>query len=538
MKVVAKRKIKYPIALERTWAKEIVSHVAALMNVVKSYAPRMGRTLLSMAAVFDADDGELEDELSATMDEMGEEVDSLPSMRPQAEKMYDRVDRHAYMELAAVFDVVFGTRPMSLSREPFPPVYGASAPQGAGSAFQSARESGGFAKMMTNEAQLDQLKRIWVQENLDLIKSIDAETLRKIRETMADMILGTVDRAELTRDLQRGLVPAIFKKPLEEITRRERNRAALIGRDQVGKLNGRLTEYYQRQAGIEEYEWSTAGDERVRPSHRALAGKIFKWNSPPPEGHPGQPIQCRCIADPIIDIDKIGMVPKKGSFTEAGEDGIIPLESGGSPVPNSIHHEYAVVSDNGLRNSYTVDFALVNSKAYHDKFDGLTGHKAVDEALYKKATEFLSHRGGTPYEDIAMMDSRTGAVLAENMSASGNNTFQSWITENDVRRLNVMGKRFEILHNHPGNTLPSVNDIEWLFRRPLADASTVIAHDGTIYRLVKLKPYDDMENWLKQAVSVVKRENAGMPDDFVERKASRMIIAQLTKAGYLEYMER
>ena len=204
----------------------------------------------------------------------------------------------------------------------------------------------------------------------------------------------------------------------------------------------------------------------------------------------------------------------------------------------SIHHEYAVVSDNGLRNSYTVDFALVNSKAYHDKFDGLTGHKAVDEALYKKATEFLSHRGGTPYEDIAMMDSRTGAVLAENMSASGNNTFQSWITENDVRRLNVMGKRFEILHNHPGNTLPSVNDIEWLFRRPLADASTVIAHDGTIYRLVKLKPYDDMENWLKQAVSVVKRENAGMPDDFVERKASRMIIAQLTKAGYLEYMER
>lgn len=110
----------------------------------------------------------------------------------------------------------------------------------------------------------------------------------------------------------------IFKKPLDEIERQERNRAALIGRDQVGKLNGRISEYEQRQLGIEEYIWVTAGDERVRASHRALNGHKFKWSDPPPEGNPGYPIQCRCIADPIIDMDKINLTPKAGSYLSSG----------------------------------------------------------------------------------------------------------------------------------------------------------------------------------------------------------------------------
>ena len=66
-----------------------------------------------------------------------------------------------------------------------------------------------------------------------------------------------------------------------------------------------------------------------------------------------------------------------------------------------------------------MDYSVVNSKAFHDKFDGLTAHKAVNESLYKKAAEFLAHRNGMPYEDIAMLDSRTGTVLAENKTASG-----------------------------------------------------------------------------------------------------------------------
>ncbi len=43
-----------------------------------------------------------------------------------------------------------------------------------------------------------------------------------------------------------------------------------------------------------------AGDERVRPSHEALDGTRQRWDDPPAEGHPGEPINCRCIAEPVL----------------------------------------------------------------------------------------------------------------------------------------------------------------------------------------------------------------------------------------------
>jgi len=65
-------------------------------------------------------------------------------------------------------------------------------------------------------------------------------------------------------------------------------------------------------AGLSMYEWSTAQDERVRPSHALMEGKICKWDDPTvystdgktwkprPEGaplvHPGEEEGCRCTA--------------------------------------------------------------------------------------------------------------------------------------------------------------------------------------------------------------------------------------------------
>ena len=58
----------------------------------------------------------------------------------------------------------------------------------------------------------------------------------------------------------------------------------------------------QKEAGVTEYIWQTAGDERVRPNHRSKDGKKFKWSNPPADtGHPGQDYQCRCVAEPVLD---------------------------------------------------------------------------------------------------------------------------------------------------------------------------------------------------------------------------------------------
>ena len=56
MRVTAKKKIRYPLALERLYAKEIVKHTESLMAIVRSYVPRMIRVLLSMNVAMDADE--------------------------------------------------------------------------------------------------------------------------------------------------------------------------------------------------------------------------------------------------------------------------------------------------------------------------------------------------------------------------------------------------------------------------------------------------------------------------------------------------
>lgn len=284
MKVKAKRTIRYPIALERGYAKELVAHTKRLMDVVRSYVPKMKSVIASEMISFDRND-DTDNAISQLMKEMTAEVESLPSMQSTVEKTYEAVRKRTHDELAAVFISLFGTQPYA-----------------EGISF---RRDDDLQDRMREEAQFEKLKKIWVMENLDLIKSIDAETLRKVQDAMSNAVIGTVDRAELTKTLN---------DEIEKIAGSEKNRAALIGRDQVGKLHGRMDEYEQRQLGIEEFIWVTAGDERVRPSHQSLSGHKFSWKNPPSEGRPGQPIQCRCIADPVIDLKRINLAPKPGSY--------------------------------------------------------------------------------------------------------------------------------------------------------------------------------------------------------------------------------
>lgn len=72
-----------------------------------------------------------------------------------------------------------------------------------------------------------------------------------------------------------------------------------ITRDQSNKLTGALNIHRLSQAGLNKYMWSTSQDERVRPAHASREGLIFELTTGtgvPGDMHPGQAIQCRCVA--------------------------------------------------------------------------------------------------------------------------------------------------------------------------------------------------------------------------------------------------
>jgi len=128
------------------------------------------------------------------------------------------------------------------------------------------------------------------QENVALIRSIPEEYFKKIETIVYE---GT------TQGSKAGSMISQIRKAGKV----SENKARLIARDQTSKLNSALNQQRQQNIGVEEYIWVTADDGRVRENHDNKNGKIFRWDKPPADtGHPGQDVNCRCVAQPIIKI--------------------------------------------------------------------------------------------------------------------------------------------------------------------------------------------------------------------------------------------
>lgn len=104
----------------------------------------------------------------------------------------------------------------------------------------------------------------------------------------------------LLEGLERGQSPRQMAARLRERTKVSRSRALLIVINETSNAMSAGNEAAQREAGVTEYEWLTAGDKRVRDEHRPRNGKRFRWDAPPSDGHPGQAIRCRCTALAVI----------------------------------------------------------------------------------------------------------------------------------------------------------------------------------------------------------------------------------------------
>ncbi|MEX3929754.1 phage minor head protein [Paraburkholderia sp. BR10936] len=130
--------------------------------------------------------------------------------------------------------------------------------------------------------------------NVELIRSIPSEYLRGLNQRV---FLG----------VQQGARYETLASDIQELYGVTENRAKLIARDQTAKTNAAITQARQTDLGITHYRWSTAGDERVRETHAANEGKVFAWDDPPAEtGHPGDDVNCRCVAIPLLGYSENG----------------------------------------------------------------------------------------------------------------------------------------------------------------------------------------------------------------------------------------
>ena len=144
--------------------------------------------------------------------------------------------------------------------------------------------------MLTQSGPILEAMKAASKANLDLITSIPEQYFDKLGDAIG-------------KNMDAGLRFEDLAKEVERIGDVTESRAKLIARDQTSKMNGAFNEARQTSVGIDKYVWQTAGDERVREEHAANDGQVFSWNDPPATGHPGEDIQCRCVAVPYFDLD-------------------------------------------------------------------------------------------------------------------------------------------------------------------------------------------------------------------------------------------
>jgi SPP1 gp7 family putative phage head morphogenesis protein len=149
-----------------------------------------------------------------------------------------------------------------------------------------------------NEIWLRQEMENFVNANVSLIKSNNETFLKQVETTVFEGMRKGTRHEQIAKQIL-----GFGKDELGNVSkfRKAKNRANLIARDQANKFNGKLNELRQTSIGVKKYTWRTVGDARVRDSHEARDGNIYTWAKGSEIGtHPGEEIQCRCWAEPVL----------------------------------------------------------------------------------------------------------------------------------------------------------------------------------------------------------------------------------------------
>lgn len=185
---------------------------------------------------------------------------------------------------------------------------------------------------ITGKLQVEQLfdRSLWkvdkefrkTVENITVAPQLtDAARKRIADEWQTNMRLWVKDftESEITK-LRKGIQKSAFAgnryesavKTIQDSYDVSKNKAKFLARQETSLLMTKFKETRYVDAGVEWYQWGCVSGSKnhpVRPWHKALEGKRFRWDDPPittkagepiRRNNPGQDYNCRCFAKPLV----------------------------------------------------------------------------------------------------------------------------------------------------------------------------------------------------------------------------------------------
>lgn len=103
------------------------------------------------------------------------------------------------------------------------------------------------------------------------------------------------------------------------------------------------------------------------------------------------------------------------------------------------------------------DMDYINSKQYRNKFDGITDNADVNSTIYRYSKAMITHRQGTYFEDLYIIDKDTGKLIAKETRSNVENMVSYSIKTNELIKQNP--NKLISIHNHGTNNPPTGSDL-------------------------------------------------------------------------------
>lgn len=143
--------------------------------------------------------------------------------------------------------------------------------------------------------------------------SIELEYTNNLNKYIVDMTRESTMRLreKVFENVSEGYRASNLMGVIESEQGMSHRHAKFLAKQETSLLVSAYRDSRYKEAGVNEFIWSSSHDERVRPLHRQLNGHKFSYNKLPiidertgETGTPGQAYGCRCVAIPVLDTDK------------------------------------------------------------------------------------------------------------------------------------------------------------------------------------------------------------------------------------------
>ncbi len=242
-------------------------------------------------------------------------------------------------------------------------------------------------------------------------------------------------------------------------------------------MNELDVEEYQVLETLDSKTCSKCGDMDLK--HFSMRDYVVGVTAPP--FHP----RCRGTTCPYLENEETDYIGERAARGEDGKTYYVPEDMSyeewkkqyvNSPV---VVDQTQKITKKKNSNAYSVDRKLVNSKEFHDKFEGLTNHKPINESVYQETMKMLEHRDETDLEDIVVFDARTGKVIVKNTLSARSG--QTGLTYEQYKIYQESSGKKVLLHNHPNGGRLSFTDLKTLFVNDDIDTSIAVGHNGVVH---------------------------------------------------------